>query len=59
LSRWSAELAQEAGATEQEIVGVLWAVGPVVGLARVVAAAPTVALAIGYDVEAAFETPGE
>jgi 4-carboxymuconolactone decarboxylase len=57
--RWSAELAQEAGATEEEIVGVLWAVGPIVGLARVVAAAPALALAIGYDVEAAFEKPSE
>ena len=56
--RWSAELAQDAGATEEEIVGVLWAIGPVVGLASVVAAAPSLALAIGYDVEAAFEEPG-
>jgi hypothetical protein len=46
------------GATEQEIVGVLWAVGPIVGLARVVAAAPALALATSYDVEAAFEEPG-
>ena len=57
--RWGAELAQEAGATEEEIVGVLWAVGPVIGLARVVAAAPALALAIGYDVEAAFDEPGQ
>jgi hypothetical protein len=57
--QWSAELAREAGATEEEIVGVLWAVGPIVGLARVVATAPALALAIGYDVEAAFEKPGE
>jgi 4-carboxymuconolactone decarboxylase len=56
--RWSAELAQEAGATEEEIVGILWAIGPIVGLARVVAAAPALALAIGYDVDAAFEEPG-
>jgi hypothetical protein len=38
---------------------VLWAVGPIVGLARVVAAAPALALAIGYDIEAAFEQPSE
>jgi hypothetical protein len=31
--------------------------GPIFGLARVVAAAPALALAIGYDVEAAFEEP--
>jgi hypothetical protein len=34
-------------------------VGPIVGLARVVAAAPALALAIGYDIEAAFEQPSE
>ena len=55
--RWSAELAQRAGASQDEIVGVLWAIAPVVGFARVVAAAPALALAIGYDVEAAFEKP--
>jgi 4-carboxymuconolactone decarboxylase len=55
--RWGAERAQESGATEEEIVGVLWSIGPIVGLARVVEAAPSLALAIGYDVEAAFEEP--
>ncbi len=55
--RWSVELARDAGATEEEIVGILWAIGPVVGLARIVAAAPKLGLAIGYDVEAAFEEP--
>jgi hypothetical protein len=34
-----------------EIVGVLVAVGPAVGLASVVASAPKLALAIGYDLE--------
>lgn len=42
--------AEEAGATESEIVGVLVAVAPAVGLARVVSAAPKLALAIGYDI---------
>ncbi len=41
-----------AGATEEEIVGVLIAIAPAVGLARVVAAAPKLALAIGYDLDA-------
>lgn len=41
-----------AGATEAEIVGVLLAVAPAVGLARVVSSAPRLALAIGYDIEA-------
>lgn len=41
----------DAGATEAEIVGVLIAVAPAVGLARVVTAAPRLAAAIGYDIE--------
>jgi 4-carboxymuconolactone decarboxylase len=40
-----------AGATTSEIVAVLVAVGPVVGLASVVASAPRLAMAIGYDLE--------
>jgi hypothetical protein len=47
--RRTVELALAAGATEAEIVGVLVAVGPTVGLARVVATAPKLATAIGYD----------
>ena len=41
-----------AGATESEIVGVLLAVAPAMGLARVVSSAPKLALAIGYDIDA-------
>lgn len=41
--------ARGAGATDEEIVGVLIAVAPAVGLARVVASAPRLASAIGYD----------
>ncbi|MBV9336112.1 MAG: hypothetical protein JO262_16345 [Solirubrobacterales bacterium] len=44
--------AREAGASEAEIVGVLVAVAPAVGLARVVSSAPRLAVAIGYDIEA-------
>lgn len=47
--RRTVELARGAGATEDELVGVLVAVAPTVGLARVVAAAPKLAIAIGYD----------
>jgi 4-carboxymuconolactone decarboxylase len=47
--RRTVELALAAGATEAEIVGVLVAVAPTVGLARVVATAPRLAVAIGYD----------
>jgi 4-carboxymuconolactone decarboxylase len=45
-----------AGSTYDEIVGTLVAVMPVVGVARVVSAAPNLALALGYDVGEALET---
>ena len=47
--RRTVQMALAAGATETEIVGVLVAVAPTVGLARVVATAPKLASAIGYD----------
>jgi 4-carboxymuconolactone decarboxylase len=43
------------GATVDEIVATLEAVTPVTGAARVVQCAPKVALALGYDVDAALE----
>jgi 4-carboxymuconolactone decarboxylase len=49
--RAAVDVARAAGATDSEIVGVLVAVAPVVGGARVVGAAPRLALAIDYDVE--------
>ena len=49
--RAAVECARAGGADEDEIVGVLVAVAPVVGGARVVGAAPRLALAIDYDVE--------
>jgi 4-carboxymuconolactone decarboxylase len=52
---WSAGRALAAGATEDEIADVLLAIVPVVGLGRVVCAAPDVAAALGYDVAAALE----
>jgi 4-carboxymuconolactone decarboxylase len=45
-----------AGASEDELVEVLIAAAPTVGTAHVVAAAPKLALAMGYDLDAAFET---
>jgi 4-carboxymuconolactone decarboxylase len=51
------ESALAAGATHDEIVGTLVAVAPMVGLARVVSAASELALALGYDVDAALEAP--
>jgi len=50
--RATVEHAVEAGATEAEIVGVLIAVAPAMGLARVVSTAPRLATAIGYDLQA-------
>jgi alkylhydroperoxidase/carboxymuconolactone decarboxylase family protein YurZ len=54
---WSATRALAAGANEEEIADVLLAIAPVAGLGRVVSAAPEVATALGYDVEAALEEP--
>jgi 4-carboxymuconolactone decarboxylase len=51
----SVEAALAAGARYDEIVGVLIAVAPAVGLARVVSAAPQLALALGYDVDDELE----
>jgi alkylhydroperoxidase/carboxymuconolactone decarboxylase family protein YurZ len=48
-------LALAAGATNDEIVASLEAVTPVTGAARVVQCAPKIALALGYDVDAALE----
>jgi 4-carboxymuconolactone decarboxylase len=49
--RWTVEVAQSAGATDEEVLGVLVAIGPAVGLARVVAQAPRLALALGYEID--------
>lgn len=49
------EAALAAGATDDEIVGALIAVAPVIGLARVVSATPKVAVPMGYDIDAALE----
>lgn len=43
--------AAAAGASSNEMVGVLIAVGPTIGLASLVACAPRLAAAIGYDLE--------
>ena len=53
------DAAEQAGVTREEIVGTLVAVLPVVGVARVVSAAPNLGLAIGYDVAEALETLDE
>jgi alkylhydroperoxidase/carboxymuconolactone decarboxylase family protein YurZ len=48
---WAVERAEHAGAHADEVIEVLTTVAAVVGSARVVAAAPRLALAIGYDIE--------
>jgi 4-carboxymuconolactone decarboxylase len=47
--RLAVDVAYRAGATEDEIAGVLLAIAPAVGHARTVAVAPRLALALGYD----------
>jgi 4-carboxymuconolactone decarboxylase len=49
--KWMAETAYRAGATDDEIVGVLVTAGPELGIAGIVCGAPRLALAMGYDVE--------
>ena len=49
--RWAVERALHAGAHDEQLVQVLETVAAAVGSARVVAAAPRLALAIGYDIQ--------
>ena len=48
-------LALAAGATSEQVVAILEAVTPVTGASRVVQCAPKIALALGFDVDAALE----
>jgi 4-carboxymuconolactone decarboxylase len=45
-----------AGASVDDVIAMLKVVAPSIGLARVVAAAPGLALALGYDIDSALET---
>ncbi len=56
---WSSSQALAVGATEDEITGVLLVIAPVIGLGRMVGAAPGVAGALGYDIEAALDAPDD
>lgn len=49
------EAAVSSGASPDELIGVLFAVAPAVGVARVVSAAPRLASAMGFDVDRAME----
>jgi AhpD family alkylhydroperoxidase len=48
-----------AGATDEEIADALLAIAPAAGLSRVVSAAPDVAAALGYDIDAAPDDPDD
>jgi alkylhydroperoxidase/carboxymuconolactone decarboxylase family protein YurZ len=51
---WSTTRALSVGADEEEIAEVLLAIAPVAGLGRAVTAAPEIAIALGYDIDAAL-----
>ena len=55
--REAVERAWAAGATTDELVGVLVSLGPTIGLASLVSAAPKLAIASGYDLENGHGTP--
>ena len=57
--QWSTARALAAGATKDEVTDVLLAIVSVAGLGRIVSAAPEVATALDYDVEAALEEPND
>ena len=52
---WATSAALGAGVTSDEIVELLGAMAPLIGTARVVCAAPKLALALGFDVEGDIE----
>lgn len=53
--RSAVEAAQRTGAREEDLFALLLSIADVVGTARVISAAPCIALAAGYDAEAALE----
>jgi alkylhydroperoxidase/carboxymuconolactone decarboxylase family protein YurZ len=56
---WSVARALAAGASKDQIADVLLAIAPVAGLDRIVAAAPHLGTALGYDIAAALEEPDD
>ena len=52
---WGVDEALRAGASSEEVVATLLAVAPAIGSSRLVAEAPRLALALGWDVDAAIE----
>jgi len=52
---WTLQAARRAGASDDELVGCLLAALPLLGVARIVSAAPKLGLAMGFDVASALE----
>ena len=50
--------ALHAGAAVEEVLGTMTTISPILGLGRLVAATPKIALGLGYDIDAALETLG-
>jgi len=48
---WQIGIALDSGVTPEEILGVMIALQPTIGMARIVAAAPEIALALGIEME--------
>ena len=57
--QWSTARALAAGAAKDDVADVLLAIAPVAGLGRVVSAAPGVAIALEYDIDAALDEPDD
>jgi alkylhydroperoxidase/carboxymuconolactone decarboxylase family protein YurZ len=53
---WCVTAAQAVGATDEEVVAVLVALGPVIGVARVSHAAREIAVALGRDLDSPVDT---
>jgi alkylhydroperoxidase/carboxymuconolactone decarboxylase family protein YurZ len=54
---WNVELAKGAGVTKEELAGVLIALAPTVGFARIVPAAAEISFALGYEIEEYAKNP--
>ena len=53
--RSAVETARRTGARDEDLLAVLAVLVDIVGSARIISAAPRIAMAAGYDVEAALE----
>lgn len=51
---WQVSLAQESGVTEADMLGILVALAPTIGFAKITSAARKLAFALGYQIEEAM-----